>query len=143
MKSFCLSKHHHPSKHESDYCNWLFARKQNKEILDYKLYPSVPLNINGRPWKRWKIDFAVQEKDGTASYHEAKGWNRSDDAFKLKRDAFLICYPFLKLYVNKELYTGKPVRKRLHWTVSEIARRNRKAARIRKRMRENWVKNHD
>lgn len=134
-RTFCLSKHHHPSKSEAEYCNWLFARKQNREILDYKLYPSVPLTIAGKLWKFWKIDFQVFEKDGSVSFHESKGWNRSDDSFKLKRDAFLICNPNIKLFINKQLYTAAPLRKRLNWNISEVRRRNKRAAASRKRMR--------
>lgn len=105
VRSRCLSGHHHPSKSEAAYCNWLLARKQNNEIEDYKIQQSMPIAINGRHWKDWKIDFMVYEIDGTKSYHECKGWNFSDDSFRLKRDAFLLCYPFAKLYINKELYT--------------------------------------
>lgn len=133
-KSFCLSKHHHGSKSEAEYCNWLLARKQNREIKDFKVWPSVNLPNIGR---RWKIDFMVEENDGTVSYHESKGWNRSDDCFKLKRDAFLMCYPKLKLYINKEIYTGKPHRKLVRWTMAEANRRNKKVARIRKTIRIN------
>lgn len=131
-RTWCLSKHHHPSKSEADYCNWLLARFQNGEIKSFSLYPSVPLRINGKPWKRWKIDFLVNEKDGTTSYHESKGWNRSDESFRLKRDAFLLVYPTMKLYVNKELYTGQPKKKRLNWTMQVLSARSRKAARSRR-----------
>lgn len=134
-KSFCFLKHFHPSKSEADYCNWLFARKQNGEIKDYRVWPSVALPAIGR---LWKVDFVVDELDGTQSFHESKGWNRSDDSFKIKRDAFLICYPNLKLYVNKQLYTGEPDRKRVRWTMQDVVRKNKKAARVRKKLRENW-----
>jgi len=109
-RSFCLSKHFHPSKSEAGYCDWLLARKKLKEIKDYKLYPSVPLYINGRLWKSWKIDFLVTEKDGSFSYHESKGWNRSDDNFRLKRDAFLCCYPDAKLFINKKIFATEKVK---------------------------------
>lgn len=134
-KSKCLSGHHHPSKSEAEYCGWLFARVKNKEILSYRVYPSVPLILNGKPWRSWKVDFQVFEKDGTTSFHECKGYNLSDDSFRLKRDAFLIVYPTIKLYINKQLYTGKPDRKRLkRWTMVEVVRRNKRAAESRKRM---------
>lgn len=135
VKSFCLSKHHHPSMSEADYCDWLWARKEAGEIKNYKVWPSVAIKINGRHWKNWKIDFWVLENDGTESYHESKGWNRSDDSFRLKRDAFLLAYPKIKLYINKELYTGAPNRKRLtKWTMAEVVRRNKKAAISRAKM---------
>lgn len=131
-RSVCLVlKHHHPSKSEAAYCDWLSARKQGGEILDFKVWPSVRIPSIG---KTWKIDFIVFEKDGTESYHESKGWNRSDESFKIKRDAFLICYPNVKLYVNKELYTGRPDRKRQRWTLAQVVKKNRKAAACRRRM---------
>ena len=136
-RSFCLSKHFHYSKDEAGYCNWLLARKQGGEIKDYKVFPSVPLMIAGKPWKRWQIDFMVDENDGTVSYHEAHKWGRGqavkDDYHKLKRDAFLLCYPRIKLYINKELYTGKPNRKRLKWTMAEAKRRSERARKMRKK----------
>lgn len=133
-KSFCFSKHHHQSKSEAEYCNWLLARKQGGEIFNFKVWPSVDLMLNGKLWKRWKIDFQVFENDGTTSFHESKGWNRSDDSFKLKRDAFILQFPMIKLYVNKELWTGKVDRKRHRWTLAEVSRRNKRAAESRKRM---------
>lgn len=138
-RSLCLSRHFHGSKDEASYCNWLLARKQGREILDYKIQASMPLIIRGKLWKRWKIDFKVFEKDGTESYHESKGWNRSDDCFQLKRDAFLICYPDLKLYVNKQIYTGRPNRERLRWTMADVVRKNKKAALNRKNVRQQWA----
>lgn len=104
----CLSKHHHPSKSEAQYCDWLLARKQNREIKDYKYICSVELHVEGKLWKRWAIDFSVQELDGTISYHESKGWNRSDDSFRLKLRAFMLEYPERKIYVNKNLMTFTP-----------------------------------
>lgn len=108
--SKCLSGDFHQSKSEAEYCNWLLARKKNGEILDYSKQVSIPLIVNGKVWRFWKIDFVVTEKDGSLTYHESKGWNRSDDSFKLKRDLFLIIYPDRKLFVNKELWAGNPDR---------------------------------
>lgn len=119
-KTFCLSLHPHPSASEAQYCNWLYARKQLGEIRDFKLYPSVNLPVAGKIWKRWKVDFMVTEKDGSISYHESKGWNRSDDVYRLKRDVFILAYPDIKLFVNKELYTGRPTRKSVRWRASLI-----------------------
>ena len=132
-RSFCLSKHFHGSKMEATYCNRLLSRKQAGEIKEYKVWKSMPLRMGEKIWKRWKIDFAVEENDGTTSYHEAKGYNFSDDSYRLKRDAFLLCYPNIKLYVNGELWTGRPNRKRLRWTMAEARRRSERAKKARKR----------
>lgn len=105
--SFCLSKHYHPSRSEADYCNWLLWRKQQGQISDYKLYPKVELHVNGKLWRNWAIDFKVIEKDGGISYHESKGWSRSDDRFRMKLGHFRLEYPDIPIYVNRKLVTGK------------------------------------
>lgn len=99
-RTICLLKHSHASKSEAEYCNRLFAMRQNKEIEDFKWQISVQLYVDGKPFRTWKIDFLVYEKDGTISYHECKGFNFSDDNFILKRDIFLMNYPNAKLFIN-------------------------------------------
>lgn len=112
--SFCLSKHFHPSKLEANDCNWLHARQQNGEIRNLKLYPSYPLHVSGKLWKRWKPDFYFEEKiraDETMNWRitswqscifESKGYNRSDAAFRLKLAAFLTEYQGIKVFINRK-----------------------------------------
>lgn len=119
-RSFCLSKHFHPSKLEAKDCNWLLARQQAGEIRNLKLYPSYPLHVSGKLWKRWKPDFYYEEfvrlgfaaAFGTGLWqsciHESKGYNRSDAAFRLKLSAFLTEYPGIKVYVNRQPVTLSP-----------------------------------
>lgn len=95
----CFTKHFHGSISEGDYCNWLFARKQNHEIKDFKWQKS--LDIGGG--KRWKIDFEVEEKDRSISYHESKGWNRSDQSALFKLSMSLKNFPDRVIYWNKKL----------------------------------------
>lgn len=102
VRSFCLCKHFHGSKSEAAYCNWLFARKQAREIKDFKWHYSIRLHINGKFWKSWEVDFRVEENDGSYTYHESKGWNRSDDNFRLKLAAVMTEYPTWVFIVNKE-----------------------------------------
>lgn len=104
----CLLKHPHPSKTEANECNWHFARQSNGEIVSIKWQYQIPLHINGKLWKHWNVDFAITEKDGTVSFWESKGWNRSDDVFRLKLSAALLEYPHKKFYVNKRLVTWTP-----------------------------------
>lgn len=99
----CLSKHYHPSISEASYCDWLFARKQNGEILDYRCQQSLALPLANGKSLAWCVDFKVEEKDGSVSWHESKGWNRSDDNFKMKLRMALLLYPGTKFYVNKLL----------------------------------------
>ena len=94
----CWMKHTHPSKSERAYCNWLRVREKAREIDSFSLYPSIPLKHLG---KIWKADFRVIELDGKISIHESKGWNRSNDSFRLKAHAFLIQYPNVPLFVNR------------------------------------------
>lgn len=100
IRSFCLSKHSHRSKSEATYCNRLLSMKQQKEILDYEMEVKVSIKFGGKKFCDWAVDFRVIELDGSESWHECKGYNFSDDSFKLKRDAFLLCFPDKPLYVN-------------------------------------------
>ena len=134
----CLSGHFHPSNSEAVYCNWLLARKQAGEIKDFQYIVSVELHVAGRLWKKWAIDFLVIENNGEKTYHESKGWNRSDDSFRLKLRAFMLEYPERKIYVNKELMTFTPagrimIRKR------RIAKKKMLARRKIQRRRSKWT----
>lgn len=119
----CLLKHNHASKSEADYCNWMLARKKAGEIPDFVYQFSIPLLIDGKSWKNWKADFAVPMVAGdrpkslvcygrsllmqtmivynVLEVHESKGWNRSDDSFRLKLNICMRNYPDLPIYVNK------------------------------------------
>lgn len=134
-----MSNHFHPSGEEAEYCNVLMMRLKNKEILDFKPWASVPLTVAGERWKIWQIDFIVYEKDGTISYHEVKPWSRPDDNFKKKRDAFLICYPNLKLFVNGKLYTGKPAPDFMRRHIQHEKIKTKQIARLRKIVRKNYL----
>lgn len=118
----CLSGHTHPSKGEAGLCDWLLARKQHREIADYTWKHRVPLAIRpaaGRAGQRfWEVDFLVKELDGSQTLHEAKGWNRRDGVYEMKRDAYLFAHPEAKLYVNKELWTGERRKKKSTWTMA-------------------------
>lgn len=93
--------HNHPSDWEAKYCLWLEARRQAGEIKGFDWQFVIPLTVNGKPWKSWACDFKVFENDGTISAHEAKGFNRSDDTFRLKLSICMLCHPDLPVYVNK------------------------------------------
>lgn len=128
-RSFCGNKHHHPSKSEARYCEWLQARVDSGDLISFKLSASVPIKVLGKR-KRWKIDFLAIAKDGSEEFHEChEMW---DKGFILKRDGFRICFPVLKLFVNKKLFIGKPDIKRIqderkrHDAAKERARRYRK-----------------
>lgn len=104
----CLLKHPHPSKSEAAYCNWLYARLFNGEIKQFWWQHSLQLFVDQKPWRFWKADFGVKELDGTLSVHESKGWNRSDDSFRLKLSIALINYPSLPIFVNKRRVVPTP-----------------------------------
>lgn len=101
IKTRCLSKHHHESRMEAEYCHWLLARQQAGEIKSFDYIYSIPLKIDGKSWKVWKADFRVIENDNTISVHECKGFNPSDDNFRLKLSVFFVNYPDLPVFVNK------------------------------------------
>lgn len=104
----CLLKHPHPSKSEADYCNWLTARLQGGEIKEFWWQHSIQLYVGRKPWRAWKADFGVRELDGSLSVHESKGWNRSDDSFRLKLSIVFINYPKLPIFVNKRRVFPSP-----------------------------------
>jgi hypothetical protein len=107
LMPYCWLRHIHPSKTERDDCNHLIARMKAGEIRRFRPYPSIKLHVNGKVWKTWKADFEVEELDGTISIHESKGWNRSNDEFRLKASHFLLEYPHIPLYVNRvRVYPG-------------------------------------
>lgn len=109
-------------------------KKKKGEIKDFKVWPSVPL---WRIKKIWKVDFKVVEIDGTESYHEAKPWSQPGEDFKSKRDAFLICFPQIKLFINWRLWTAPPnLEKMQRYDVQAAVRKNKRAAESRKRMAE-------
>jgi len=101
-RSFCISKHHHGSKSEALDCNRLLSDKQTGKILDYRLWRSIALHIDGKTWKHWKIDFEIVELDGSEILFESKGFNRSDDNCLLKLSAFLTEYPKCPIFVGWE-----------------------------------------
>lgn len=122
IRSCCLQKHHHPSKSEASYCDWLHARLTNGELLRVKWPGSVEIRFKGRLWRKWKVDFEVTEKDGSTAYHECKGFNFSNRDYQLRRDAFLLANPKATLYVNKVLWTGKPDKKSVAWRMRDVKR---------------------
>lgn len=107
----------------------MIARVQVGEIEDFVYQFSIPLFISDdrkKTWKYWKADFAVpavgwgkpkflvgdQSKSAMGAaglvyfynvieIHESKGWNRSDETFRLKLNICLRNYPDLPVYVNK------------------------------------------
>lgn len=110
MKSCrCYSRHVHDSRMEADYCNWLLARQQAGEIKAFCVWSPISLEWDGKHWKDWKVDFQVIENDGSISYHECKGFNRSDDNFKLKLSLAMTQYPDTKFYVNKKICSFTPM----------------------------------
>lgn len=107
--SLCLSRHHHGSKSEAHECNLWLADKQAGIIQDYGLYPHFELRVDGKRWRNgWKPDFWVRRKDGVYCVAESKGWNRSDDNFRIRLSIFIINYPHIPVYVNRELVKGNP-----------------------------------
>src|SRR5690242_11702386 len=92
-----IKKHPHPSRSESEYCDWLHARLALKEIQSVRLYPSFQVSKT----KFWKPDFLVLNNEDVLEVHESKGWNRSDDSFRLRLALFFERYPKVPVFVNK------------------------------------------
>lgn len=85
----CLSKHIHGSRGEASYCDGLLAQVQSGKIAAFAIQHSFPVSKT----KSWKADFVVTDKDGyILEVHEYKGFNPSDDNFRLKLALFFERY---------------------------------------------------
>lgn len=136
-KSFCLSRHSHGSKSEAAECNQWLADKQSGKIKDYGLYPHFDLFVDGKRWRGgWTPDFWVIRNDGTYCVAESKGWNRSDDSFRIRLSIFIINHPEIPVYVNRELVRGNPFKKLL---INMHKRAKKRLVRTYDRKAKRWV----
>jgi hypothetical protein len=78
------------SKFEAGYAQKLELEKKAGKIRDYEEQVIIPLEVNGRIVKDYKIDFVVYHHDGTTEYVETKGW--FTDVFRLTWKIFLALY---------------------------------------------------
>lgn len=85
------------NKTEAAYSQELELKKQSGEILFWKF---EPMSLKLAPNTHYKPDFLVIEKDGTASFHEVKGFMTDDANAKIKIAAEL--FPFSFVLVRKK-----------------------------------------
>lgn len=90
------------SKKEVMYARMFESDKVSGRIIDWKYEPQT-FFFDGecRGPVNYKPDFCVLEKDGSASWHEVKGWMDPKSKSKIKK--FKKYFPELKLYVNGKL----------------------------------------
>lgn len=69
----CLSDHFHRSGLEGRTCDELRLRKIAKDIKDYRVEVTIPLELDGVKLGTYRCDFVVEENDGSTTYVEAKG----------------------------------------------------------------------
>lgn len=74
---------------EGTYSQQLEWRKIAGEIVGYTPQFQLGIYISGQRWNTWKVDFMVENKDGSIQLEEVKGFETAD--YLMKRDAFLLC----------------------------------------------------
>ncbi len=102
----CLLKHLHQSRGEAGYCDGLLGRVKNGQIAAFAIQHSFPVSKT----KSWKADFVITDKDGLIlEVHEYKGFNPSDDNFRLKLALFFERYAdrWPVFVNNKQVFPSK------------------------------------
>lgn len=69
----CLSNHFHRSGLEGRVCDELRLKKIAGDIKDYETEVTLQLSLAGCNLGTYRIDFKIQENDGSTTYLEAKG----------------------------------------------------------------------
>ena len=69
----CLSDHFHRSGLEGRCCDELRLRKIAGDIKDYRIEVTIPLFLDGVRLGTYRVDFVVDETDGSTTFVEAKG----------------------------------------------------------------------
>ena len=96
VRSRCHCGQTADSKAEGEYCDLLALMKRAGEIADYQHHPAaVKMTDAGI---QWRVDFWVQEPDGSEYYVEVKGLATAD--YKIKLELYRT-YGVLPLYVVK------------------------------------------
>ncbi|HYF37197.1 MAG TPA: hypothetical protein VD994_17990 [Prosthecobacter sp.] len=70
---YCLSNHFHRSGLEGRVCDELRLRKIGGDIKDYRVEQTLRLELGGCKLGTYRVDFIVEENDGSIEYVEAKG----------------------------------------------------------------------
>jgi hypothetical protein len=79
---YCLTNHFHRSSLEGRVCDELRLRKIAGDIKDYRREVTLHLELGGVKLGTYRVDFIVEENDGSITYLEAKGiafptWKRN------------------------------------------------------------------
>lgn len=109
IKTRCLSRHNHDSRHEADYCNRLMARVRNGDILGYDVQVPFELVVNDKLVCTHIVDFLIHVKfepvyrNGVAfqemrqEAHDAKGFRT--DVWSIKYKLFKALFPKIEYVV--------------------------------------------
>lgn len=74
------------SKKEATYAKELDLRIAAKDIKGYERQFPLKMYVNGKHITTWKVDFKIENMDGTIEFHEVKGF--ATDVYNLKRKLF-------------------------------------------------------
>lgn len=90
-KYVCHQEHRHDSIAEAGYCDTLALLKKAGEIKDYRIQILYDLVVNGKKVCGHRVDFEVENNDGSLEVHEYKGFATA--VWVLKRKLFIALYP--------------------------------------------------
>ena len=96
----CLSDHRHDSRDEANYCNCLFAKKQQGLILDFHRCEEFSLDVNGYHICCIQPDFKVLTLSGVWEIHEYKGFETRE--WQIKSNLFKALYPQYAYIVKRQ-----------------------------------------
>jgi len=87
----CHQNHKHDSIGEANYCDTLGLMLKAREIKSYKTQVTYDLVVNGKRITGHRVDFEVENNNGSIEVHEFKGF--ATDVWVLKRKLFIALYP--------------------------------------------------
>ena len=87
----CHQCHKHDSIGEANHCDNLALLKKAGEIKDYRIQVTYDLVVNGKKVTGHRVDFEVENNDGSVEIQEFKGF--ATDVWVLKRKLFIALYP--------------------------------------------------
>lgn len=87
----CRQEHRHDSIGEGQHCDNLALLKKAGEIKDYRIQILYDLVVNGKKVTGHRVDFEVENNDGSIEIQEFKGFATA--LWALKRKLFIALYP--------------------------------------------------
>lgn len=95
--------HYFPSRLEMKRAAQLVLLRDLGRIDSLRYHPRYDLTVNGRVWRVYVADFAYNDIDRAGRFTiedvKPRGWEKFDEAAKMRIDLFRILYPDLTLQI--------------------------------------------